>query len=167
MDKTGQNQKKKRTSSDVRAALDERAQQIEKHLSALRREVTNMVPPVKDIIVKHPIGSACAVLGAGVVLGYLIGGSRREGTSGDSALLDAVLAPMVTSIKERLDDGESSEEAVRRVLRAYVPPQRSSTLNELFRLLLPLAVEMSLNALNNKEQQKNKEQQSPEDDLPF
>ncbi|MCY3630679.1 MAG: hypothetical protein F4065_11400 [Rhodothermaceae bacterium] len=141
-------QKKKRTSSDVRAALDDRAHQIEKHLGALRREVSGMVPPVKDIIVKHPIGSACAVLGAGVVLGYLIGGGRREGGSGDGALLDAVLAPVVESIKERLNNGETSEEAVRGALRTYVVPQRASALNELFRLLLPMAVEMSLKALD-------------------
>ena len=141
-------QKKKRTSSDVRAALDDRAHQIEKHLGALRREVSGMVPPVKDIIVKHPIGSACAVLGAGVVLGYLIGGGRREGGSSDGALLDAVLAPVVESIKERLNNGESSEEAVRGALRTYVVPQRASALNELFRLLLPMAVEMSLKALD-------------------
>lgn len=141
-------QKKKRTSSDVRAALDERAHQIEQHLSALRREVSGMVPPVKDIIVKHPIGSACAVLGAGVVLGYLIGGGRREGNSSDGALLDAVLAPVVESIKERLNNGDTSEEAVRGALRTYVAPQRASALNELFRLLLPMAVEMSLKALD-------------------
>ncbi len=141
-------QKKKRTSSDVRAALDDRAHQIEQHLGALRREVRGMVPPVKDIIVKHPIGSACAVLGAGVVLGYLIGGGRREGSSGDGALLDAVLAPVVESIKERLSNGETSEEAVRGALRTYVAPQRTSALNELFRLLLPMAVEMSLKALD-------------------
>ena len=141
-------QKKKRTSSDVRAALDERAHQIEQHLGALRREVRGMVPPVKDIIVKHPIGSACAVLGAGVVLGYLIGGGRREGSSGDGALLDAVLAPVIESIKERLSNGETSEEAVRGTLRTYVAPQRTSALNELFRLLLPMAVEMSLKALD-------------------
>lgn len=142
-------QKKKRTSSDVRAALDDRAHQIEQHLGALRREVSGMVPPVKDIIVKHPIGSACAVLGAGVVLGYLIGGGRREGNSGDGALLDAVLAPVVESIKERLNNGETSEEAVRGALRTYVAPQQqTSALNELFRLLLPMAVEMSLKALD-------------------
>ncbi len=141
-------QKKKRTSSDVRAALDERAHQIEQHLGALRREVSGMVPPIKDIIAKHPIGSACAVLGAGVVLGYLIGGGRREGSSGDGALLDAVLAPVVESVKERLNSGETSEEAVRGALRTYVAPQRTSALNELFRLLLPMAVEMSLKALD-------------------
>ncbi len=146
-------QKKRRTSSDVRAALDDRARQIEQHLSALRREVTGMVPPVKDLIVKHPIGSACTVLGIGIALGYLIGGGRREGSSGDGALLDAVLAPVIESVKERLGQGETSEEAVRGALRTYVAPQRTSTLNELFRLLLPVAVEMSLKALDKDDEE--------------
>lgn len=141
-------QKKKRTSDTVRDALDERAHQIEKHLSALRRELTGMVPPVKDLIEKHPIGTACTVLGVGVVLGYLIGSGRRSGGVADSTILDAALAPVVASVKERLSKGESSEEAVRGALRTYVAPQRPSAFNELVRLLLPMAVEMSLKALD-------------------
>lgn len=155
MDKLNQNQSQ--TSDEVREALNDHARQIEEHLGALRNELTDMVSPVKEFIGRHPIGSACTALGVGVVLGHLIAGGRRAGASAlDRTLLDEELIPLIDSVKERLNHGESSEEAVRGAIRAHVavPSRASGGLNELFRLLLPVAVEMGLKAFDNDEQPK-------------
>ncbi len=142
-------QKQNRPSDGVREALDDRARKMEKHMSALRSELTNMIPPVKEIIVKYPISTASITLGAGVVVGYLIAGGKRKGGLGDNQLLDAALGPMVELIRERLNNGESSEEAVRGALKSHLDlPQRTSSLNELVKLLVPIGIEMGLKALD-------------------
>jgi len=73
MDEKNQNQ----ANSDHREVLDERMRKIEEYLTSLRRELGTLTPPVKDFIVKHPIGSLSTILGVGVVIGYLIRGNRR------------------------------------------------------------------------------------------
>ncbi len=147
-------QKQNRPSDGVREALNDRARKMEEHMGALRNELTNMIPPVKELIVKYPISTASITLGAGVVVGYLMASGKRKGGNGDHELLDAALGPVVERIRERLDNGETSEEAVRGALMAHLdPPQRKSSLNELIKLLIPIGVEMGLKALekNGKE----------------
>ena len=142
-------QKQNQSNNNVRDALDERARKMEHHLSALRRELTSMVPPVKETIIKHPIGTTTTVLGVGVVLGYLLAGGRRRGGRSNGTLMDAVLAPVIESVKKRVSDGETSEEAVRGALSAHLAPQQThGSLNELVKLLLPIGVEMGLKALD-------------------
>ena len=156
MDKSNQSQSQ--TSDEVRDALNEHARQIEEHLGALRSELTGIVSPVKEFIARHPVSSTCAALGVGVVLGHLIGGGRRGagGSALDRTLLDEELIPLIDGVKERLNRGESSEEAVRGAIQAHVvvPQRASGGLHELFRLLLPVAVEMGLKAFDTDEQPK-------------
>ena len=109
MEETTQN----RTSNDVREALSENERRMEQHLGALRHELMDIVSPVKEIIVRHPIGSTCAIMGLGVALGYLMGSERRSAGSGTGrTLLDAALVPVVEAARERLEERRAPEEEV-------------------------------------------------------
>ena len=72
------NQSQDQASDDSREAVDDRMQKIEEYLGALRRELDNIIPPVREFIVKHPIGSISAILGIGVTVGYLLGGNHKK-----------------------------------------------------------------------------------------
>ncbi|MCY4159186.1 MAG: hypothetical protein OXE92_09500 [Bacteroidetes bacterium] len=74
MEEQNQNQ----VNSNTREAVDESLRKIEEYAANFRRELENVVPPVKEFIVKHPLGSLSTILGVGVVVGYLIGSSRRN-----------------------------------------------------------------------------------------
>ena len=92
------------TSSDVREALSENERRMEQHLGALRHELMDVVSPVKEIIMRHPIGSTCAIMGLGVALGYLMGSERRAAGYGSGrTLLDAALVPVVDAVREHLE----------------------------------------------------------------
>ena len=106
MEETTQN----RTSSDVREALSENERQMEQHLGAIRHELMDVVSPVKEIIMRHPIGSTCAIMGLGVALGYLMGSERRTAGSGSGrTLLDAALVPVVEAVRVHLEERRALE----------------------------------------------------------
>ncbi len=108
MEETIQN----RTSSDVREALSENERHMEQHLGALRHELTDVVSPVKEIIMRHPIGSTCAIMGLGVALGYLMASDRRTAGSGTGrTLLDAALVPVVEAVREHLEQSKAQEKS--------------------------------------------------------
>ena len=149
--------KQSRTSDDVREALRDRIRQMEQHMGALRRELTGAVSPVKEVITRHPIGSACTVLGLGVALGYLIANGRRSDESNMNEIVDATLAPVIEAVKEQLDNGEQSGEAVQKnvLTKSDAVPQRTeSTLSQLIQMLAPVAVEMGIRALNAESKEK-------------
>ncbi|MXZ05660.1 MAG: hypothetical protein F4146_07535 [Rhodothermaceae bacterium] len=143
--------KQTKKSDDVREALRERMRQMEQHMGALRRELTGAVSPVKEVITRHPVGSACTVLGVGVALGYLIASGRRSDESDQTEILDAALAPVIEAVREHLDQGEHSGEAVQRNVLTRndaVPRRTESTLSQLVQMLAPVVVEMGIRALN-------------------
>lgn len=149
--------KQSRTSDDVREALRERIRQMEQHMGALRRELTDAVSPVKEVITRHPIGTACTVLGLGVALGYLIANGRRSDESNGNEILDATLAPVIEAVKEHLDKGKRSGETVQRnVLTSNdaVRQRTDSTLSQLVQMLAPVVVEMGIRALNTESKEK-------------
>jgi hypothetical protein len=101
------------TSSDIREALSENERRMEQHLDALRHEFMDVVSPVKEIIMRHPIGSTCAIMGLGVALGYLMGSDRRTAGFGSGrTLLDAALVPVVEVVREHLEERRTLEKAV-------------------------------------------------------
>lgn len=109
MEETTQN----RTSSDVREALSENERRMEQHLGALRHELMDVVTPVKEIIMRHPIGSTCAIMGLGVALGYLMGSERRSAGSGSGrTLLEAALVPVVEAVRKQLEERMAPEKEV-------------------------------------------------------
>ncbi|MXY07525.1 MAG: hypothetical protein F4058_04530 [Rhodothermaceae bacterium] len=109
MEETTQN----RTSSDVREALSENERQMEQHLGAIRHELMDVVSPVKEIIMRHPIGSTCAIMGLGVALGYLMGSERRTAGSGSGrTLLDAALVPVVEAVRVHLEESRALDREV-------------------------------------------------------
>ncbi|MDE2828177.1 MAG: hypothetical protein OXL40_12885 [Bacteroidota bacterium] len=149
--------KQTKKSDDVREALRERMRQMEQHMGALRRELTGAVSPVKEVITQHPIGTACTVLGVGVALGYLIASGRRSDESDQTEILDAALAPVIQAVKEHLDLGEQSGEAVQRSVLTRndgVPRRTESTLSQLVQMLAPVVVEMGIRALNTESKEK-------------
>lgn len=149
--------KQTKKSDDVREALRERMRQMEQHMGALRRELTGAVSPVKEVITQHPIGTACTVLGVGVALGYLIASGRRSDESDQTGILDAALAPVIQAVKEHLDLGEQSGEAVHRSVLTRndgVPRRTESTLSQLVQMLAPVVVEMGIRALNTESKEK-------------
>jgi len=76
MDKPSRDHTPKKT--DFREALNDGVAQIERHIGGLRNELSNVVPPVKDFIVKHPVGTLTTVLGIGFMIGCFIGSNRGE-----------------------------------------------------------------------------------------
>ena len=97
--------KQTKKSDDVREALRERMRQMEQHMGALRRELTGAVSPVKEVITRHPVGSACTVLGVGVALGYLIASGRRSDESDQTEILDAAFSACYSSSKGAFRSG--------------------------------------------------------------
>lgn len=149
--------KQTKKSDDVREALRERMRQMEQHMGALRRELTGAVSPVKEVITRHPVGSACTVLGVGVALGYLIASGRRSNESDQTEILDAALAPVIQAVKEHLDQGEQLGDAVQRNVLTRndgVPQRTESTLTQLVQMLAPVVVEMGIRALNTESKEK-------------
>ncbi len=142
-------QKNKLSSEHLQQALKEKANRIEGHAGALRRELTQIAPTLRGVITERPITSACTALGAGVGIGIILASGRRSSNSYDSELLDAALAPVVAAVRERVDQGNSPEDAIRSALRSQVSPPREGALVQLVRLLMPAVVEIGLNALNN------------------
>ena len=64
--------------NDLREAFNDGVAQIERHIGELRNELSNAVPPVKDFIVKHPVGTLSTVLGIGFMIGCFIASNRRD-----------------------------------------------------------------------------------------
>ncbi len=77
-------QKQDQTTDGVQEALSDRESKIEQNLADIRKELTSIVPSVRELIEKRPIGSALTALGAGLLVGYLIaGGQNRRDSEGD------------------------------------------------------------------------------------
>ena len=106
------------------------------------------MPSLRELIMEHPITSACTALGAGIGVGVILSSLRGSSGGRDSELLDAALAPLVSAIREQVDQGTSAEEAIRGALRSQMVPSRERALTQLVRLLMPLAVGMGIRALN-------------------
>jgi len=156
--------------NDVQNALDDREFKIEHHMTSLRSELTNFIPQIKEIIEKHPIGSVAAVLGVGVVMGYLASNPQRRGKSDSGSFLYSALSPAVQTVKTHLDQGgqlpgkdmssiltpvlEAAEKHLSQTTsnsphrNESVQPQKN-LLNDLVKLLVPIGVEMGLKAWDN------------------
>jgi len=78
-----ENHSKNVNKNDTQSSLHDGVAKIEKHLRDIRREVSKMVPPVKEFIVKHPVGTFSAVLGIGFLIGCFIAGNPKENHLGD------------------------------------------------------------------------------------
>ncbi|MCY4172371.1 MAG: hypothetical protein OXE59_11140 [Bacteroidetes bacterium] len=72
------NQDQKPNSRDLRSSLNDGVEKIDKHIRELRQEISNVVPPVKDFMVKHPVGTLSTVFGIGFVIGCFIAGSQNN-----------------------------------------------------------------------------------------
>ncbi len=133
-------QKNSRNSAaEVQKLLKEKTRQIEKHLQALKDEVTNFTPSVRSTINKHPLVAVGGAMAAGILVGIAL--ARQRGVPYSQGALDAYLAPVAATIKARMDTGESADDAVRAALRGQLPPPApaaSSVSHELVRLLVPI-----------------------------
>ena len=130
----------KRTASEVQKLLKEKTRQIERHLQALKHEVSNFTPTVREAINKNPLLTVGGALAAGVITGMLL--SRQRSDPYSRAMMDAYLAPIAATVQARMSTGENAEDAVRAALRGQlpVPAPAPSLSTELLRLLLPVVV---------------------------
>ena len=67
------------TKDDLQKTLHDKANQLEDLAKAISKEVSSLVPPAREFIKERPITSVAAALGAGLLIGSVIGmlGSRR------------------------------------------------------------------------------------------
>ena len=130
----------KRKASEVQELLKERSKKIEQHLQALREEVTNFTPSVRDAIQKHPMASMGGALAAGVVVGMLL--LRQHTPAHVPPWHEGHLAPIAAAIGAKISGGESVEDAVKAVLAGPAPAAGSAqgVGIELMRLLGPILV---------------------------
>ena len=156
-------------SNGIREALNDRESKIEEHFGALRQELTDVVPSVRELIEKHPIGSAATFLGVGVMMGYLLSGGQRKGGESRESILSSAIVPAIETVKDHLDQlaSSASESEHHPPVSSSATPadttnrtgatvmhgnhshsqQEKSMLNRLIELLVPIGVEMGLKAL--------------------
>jgi len=158
--------------NDIHEALNDHESKIEQHLGALRQEFTDIAPSVKEFVEKHPIGTAAAALGVGIVAGYLISGGQRRVDSDGASILSSALNPAIEAVKDHLEQRigspstsdhrissqpgsiDTSEEKwgsgrdSERVEHRVHPHPNSSALNQLIELLVPIGIEIGLKALD-------------------
>ena len=158
------------STNDVQHALDDCESKIEHHMTSLRNELTKIIPQIKEIVDKHPIGSAATVLGVGVVIGFLASTPHRRGKSDSGSLLESALSPALETVKKHINHGgqlpgkdmnpiitpviEAAERHLSQTTSNSAPQNESaqpqkSVLNDLVRLLVPIGVEMGLKAWEN------------------
>ncbi len=135
----------KRSASEVQQLLKAKARQIDQHLQAIREEIANLTPPLRETVSKHPMLSVGGALAAGVLIGMLL--SRQRG-----ATLDTYLAPIAATVQARMSSGESAEEAVRAALQGQLPAHVSapSVGTELARILFPALVGWAAQAFSKR-----------------
>jgi len=158
------------TSTDeIRQQLDDRESSIGHHLSSLRSEFTNLLPQVREIIEKHPIGSVATVLGVGVAIGYLSSNNHRKGASNRESLLRSALEPAIQTVKDHLSkEGKLPDQDINSLLAPVIeaaekhlsqskstttqnslsPPKQQSVINDLIKVLVPIGIEAGLKALD-------------------
>jgi len=157
-----------KSTDEIRKELGDREASIDHHLSSLRNEFTNILPQVKNIIEKHPIGSAATVLGVGVVLGYLTSKTQSRGGSTRESLLQSALDPALETVKEHLNQGghlpgrdvspiltPAIEAAEKHLIESKSTTtqntsslKQNSVISDLVRMLVPIGIQMGLKALD-------------------
>ena len=67
------------TKEDLQKTLQDKATQLEDLAKAVSQEISSLVPPAREFIKERPLTSVGAALGAGLLIGTVIGmlGSRR------------------------------------------------------------------------------------------
>ena len=169
------NQPQDQTSDDIREAMSDRESKMEQHLGALRQELTDVLPSMRELIKKHPIGSATTVLGIGLVVGYWISGRKRS--PGSRSTLNYLASSAMDVAEDHLAMRESYSPnpehvnfsrksnprkpyAMSPAIHAYredddtsLPPsnRREGVLSRLVNLLVPMGIEMGLKALEKNE----------------
>ena len=129
------------TASEVQRRLKEKSEQIDRHIKALRDEVAQMGPSIRESVGNHPYISLGGALAVGVVVGILL--SRPQGSGGTAALSDAQIVQASKEAQDNVNRGVSAEDAVQTAIRKHMPaaPGGGSTAGgELVRLVAPLLV---------------------------
>ena len=85
----------------VHEAIRDRESRIDQNIGELRKELTELLPSMREFIEKHPMGSAGSVLAAGLVVGYWIAGRKRKGISRGRWLFNSALEAADTHLENR------------------------------------------------------------------
>lgn len=110
---------------ELREKLKDREEAIEGHYQALKEEVTSASDVVSNLVKKRPVAGAVLALGAGLLVGAILGKRRNNGHRGRSALADGVadvyLDRIAASAVAAMEKGREPHEAVRQAVGNHLP----------------------------------------------
>ena len=129
------------TRAEVETQLRATSESIASRLDALKSELGLAGDTVKAIASK-PLVTAALAVGAGLLVGKLLGSSRRP----DDEDSDALTELLAREVETALDGGEAIDEAIHRVLAATGAPKSSagSDAGGLLRLVVGTAIRSAL-----------------------
>lgn len=114
----------------VRAQLEAKSEEINLRLDAIQNEVVTTGQSIRDAIFSHPLISVGGSIAAGLLVGLLVGGSKkgtgkRQKASGPEgvhkALIDEYINAIAEEVKRSARFGTKADDAVRKALRDRVP----------------------------------------------
>ena len=109
--------------TEIESALKSEEQNIQTALTQLRDEFSLTAEPIMRPIQAHPMTSLIAALGAGLLVGYLIGGDEDEKKANNR--LEPIRSALAQDIQLRKEAGETLEQAIQHSLQQLALPARS------------------------------------------
>jgi hypothetical protein len=131
--------------AELEARLRETEDAMESRLESIQSEVESAGDSVRDLLVRNPLYSVGGAVAAGLLVGYLFGGSKkRRLQKRHRQLVGAYLDAVRDEVKDAIGEGEDVEQAVRGTLKERVPlvvyenrdtGERSGLIRELFEIV--------------------------------
>lgn len=108
--------------AELEARLRETEDAMESRLASIQSEVESAGDSVRDVLVRNPLWSVGGAVAAGLLVGYLFGGSKkRRLQKRHRQLVGAYLDAVRDEVKDAIGEGEDVEQAVRGTLKERVP----------------------------------------------
>lgn len=107
--------------SEVEAKLRQTADAMSDRMASIQDEVTSTGTAVQEWIVRNPVKSVGGMLAAGLLVGWLSGGSTKKRRRQHQKLIDQYLAALTDEVDAATERGESAEQALDKALRDRVP----------------------------------------------
>ena len=110
------------TKAELEASLRSVTEKMNQRFDSLQGELTSTQDAARDALAHNPLLSIGGALAAGLVVGWLFGGSRRRRLKKrHRQLTGAYLDAVRDEVREAIGEGEDVESAVRGVLKERVP----------------------------------------------
>lgn len=111
--------------TEVEAALQAKAQEIEADLEALQEEVRQLGLSLREALWNHPLVSVGGSLVAGLLVGWVLGGvgrrRRQRLSKTHRALVSAYVEALVAEARKAMRRGRDPVQAIRKALEERVP----------------------------------------------